>query len=225
MKEALATALLCATLIFGPGAAHAMDAHRSASSSLEVDLPPGADYPLEVAGAYAFATAPTQKNGAAFMALQNTGKVDAVLTGASSPVAEKVELHTMSMENGVMQMRPVDQFVIPAGGTLVMAPQSHHIMLIGLKSPLKTGDSFSIQLNFSNYPPMDTTFKVSAPGEAMPMDGHGMHDMHEMPDHHMMTHDHMMMKGEEGCGMMKGMRCPVPEEEKAQDGSDAPAQE
>ncbi len=72
---------------------------------------------------------------------------------------------------------------------------------------------------------MDTTFKVSAPGEAMPMDGHKM-EGHEMPDHHMMMHDHMMMKGEEGCGMMKGMRCPVPEEEKAQDGSEsAPAQE
>lgn len=189
----------------------AMTGPDQTGSSLKVDLPPGADYPLEVAGAYSFATAPAQKNGAAFMALQNIGKVDAVLTGASSSVAEKVELHTMSMENGVMQMRPVDQFVIPAGGTLIMAPHSHHIMLIGLKSPLKVGDDFSIQLRFSNYPPMDTTFKVTAPGQAMEMDmGH---------------HRHMMMHDGMGCGMMKGMKCPM-SEEKAQEGeTSAPAQE
>lgn len=226
MKKILAAALFCAALflVTGPafaagdspsagapvGESPAMGRPDASGSSLTVDSPSAADYPLEVAGAYSFATAPAQKNGAAFMALQNTGKVDVILTGASSSVAEKVELHTMSMEDGVMQMRPVDQFVIPAGGTLVMAPQSHHIMLIGLKSPLRVGDSFSIQLRFSNYPPMDTTFKVTAPGQAMET-GMGNH-------HHMMMHDGMK------CGMMKGMKCPM-SEEKAQEGSaSTPAQ-
>ncbi len=193
--------------------------HHHAAKKAKAKAERASGAPFEVAGAYVFATAPTQKTGAAFMALQNTGKADATLIGAWSSVAEKVELHTTTMENGVMRMRPVDQFVIPVGGTLVMAPHSHHIMLIGLKEPLKVGDKLTIRLRFADGKSVDTLFDIVAPGAGaaeepaapMEMDHEGMmqgqgHMMsgHEMPGGPGMQHG---PDGHEGMAHCDGMPC------------------
>lgn len=182
MKPLFVAALVCGLVPFAASSARAQDAslapHAAPPAQQQAPVAPvaptAAESPsFEVAGAYAFATAPTQDVGAAFMALQNSGAVDAVLNGASSPVSEKVELHTHLMEDGVMQMRAVDQFVVPAGGTLVMAPRSHHLMLIGLKAPLAIGQTFPIVLHFANAPSIEAVYRVVAPGQAAPQHGKG----------------------------------------------------
>ena len=106
---------------------------------------------LHVKKAYAFATAPTQKNGAVFMTIENPGIEhlsgrDLAVTGVQTDIADRAELHIMSMDNGVMMMREAGQYSVPAGETLTLEPMGRHIMLFGLKDPLKAGESFPLTL-------------------------------------------------------------------------------
>ena len=70
------------------------------------------------------------------------------LVAASSPVAQKAELHTMSMSGMVMKMRPIAGIDIPAGQAVTLQPGGMHIMLVGLAKPLKTGQTFPLTLTF-----------------------------------------------------------------------------
>ncbi|MDW8311479.1 MAG: copper chaperone PCu(A)C, partial [Burkholderiales bacterium] len=98
---------------------------------------------------WARATAsPAIKNSAAFLVVENKGATPDRLLGVSGDVAQKLELHTMVREAGVMRMREVPAFDIPAGGKLELKPGGLHIMLIGLKQPLKEGERFPLTLKF-----------------------------------------------------------------------------
>ena len=125
--RALRIALLVAGLVFGPGAVSAQTGQ------------------LEVINAWARATPGKSEVGAAYVTIQSP-TADR-LVSASSPVAKKVEMHTMTMSGAVMQMRPVAAIDIPAGQAVTLAPNGLHLMLDGLKSPLRAGESFPLTLN------------------------------------------------------------------------------
>jgi copper(I)-binding protein len=114
--------------------------------------------------AYAFQTAPAQKNGAAFLTLDNTGAHDLELVEASSPVAETVELHSMAMTDNVMEMRKMEALPVPAAHKTVLAPMGNHIMLIGLHQPLTLGEHFPVTLSFSDGETLDVSVSVVKPG-------------------------------------------------------------
>jgi periplasmic copper chaperone A len=79
--------------------------------------------------------------GAVYMTLDNKSGTPDRLTGGSSDVADKLQIHEMKVENGVMQMREIaGGLPIPAGGSVVFKPGSYHMMLIGLKKPLTAGE-------------------------------------------------------------------------------------
>jgi len=82
----------------------------------------------------------------AFMEL--TGKSNARLVGAASPVAKIVEVHNMTVENGVMKMFPVEGVDLPAGKTVKLAPGGYHVMLMELQKPLNAGDKVPLKLTF-----------------------------------------------------------------------------
>jgi copper(I)-binding protein len=67
---------------------------------------------------------------------------------ASTPVAAVTELHAMRVEGGIMKMQPVDGVELPANRTVRLAPNGHHIMMQGLKQPLKPGDRIPLRLTF-----------------------------------------------------------------------------
>ena len=71
----------------------------------------------------------------------------ATLTGAQSSVAGTVQLHRMSMQQGVMRMQQVAGIRLPAGQVVHLAPGGLHIMLIHLKQPLHSGDSVPLVLD------------------------------------------------------------------------------
>src|SRR5947209_20516151 len=85
---------------------------------------------LEINNAWARATPGKSENGAAYLTIQSP-TADR-LVSASSPVAKKAELHTMSMQGMVMKMRPVSGVDVPAGQPVSLKPGGEHIMLIGL---------------------------------------------------------------------------------------------
>lgn len=92
-------------------------------------------------------------NGAVYMIITNTGPADAV-TSATSDVARVVELHETRSEGGVMVMRPLERFPLPAGGKLELRPGSYHVMLMGLTRHLHAGDTVKVTLSFDKAPPV-----------------------------------------------------------------------
>jgi periplasmic copper chaperone A len=56
---------------------------------------------IEVDQPWSTATPPGASVAAGYMTIENTGTEPDVLTGASTPVAGKVEVHQMTMDNGV----------------------------------------------------------------------------------------------------------------------------
>lgn len=98
---------------------------------------------------YARATVPHQTTGAAYLVIENKGKKDDRLVGLASPIAASVEIHTMSMDGNVMKMREVSEVALKPAAKIAMQPGGgYHLMLIGLRQPLKAGDRFPLTLSF-----------------------------------------------------------------------------
>lgn len=134
---------------------------------------------VKVTASASYETAPGMKVGAATLTLQ--ADHDDRLVGASSPAADRVEIHSMTVDQkGVMQMRKVDGLDLPAGKAVTLEPSSYHLMLIGLKQPLKAGESLPLTLEFSHEKPVDVTVEVkSRKPQASPAHG-GPHDAMKM---------------------------------------------
>lgn len=90
--------------------------------------------------------APPGRMMAGFMELHNTGEDTIVLIDGESPLFGHVEIHTMSMEEGVMRMRRLDELAIEPGEVVELRPGGLHLMLIDPKQPLALGDSIDITL-------------------------------------------------------------------------------
>jgi periplasmic copper chaperone A len=141
----------------------------------------GGDASITVEQPWARATPAGAITGAAYMTLDNKSGTADRLTGASSDVAEKVQIHEMKVENGVMKMREVaGGLPIPAKGSVVLKPGSYHVMLIGLKKPLAPGEKFAMTLTFAKAGNISVTVPVQAMG-ATPATG-GMGNMGGMKD-------------------------------------------
>jgi periplasmic copper chaperone A len=82
----------------------------------------------------------------AFMTLKSSE--DVRLVEAASPVAGKVEIHKMAMENDLMTMRPISALEVPANTVVELRPGGYHVMLIDLKKPLVTGERIPLKLTF-----------------------------------------------------------------------------
>jgi copper(I)-binding protein len=120
---------------------------------------------IQVEGAWARATAPGQDAGMADVTI--TSKQAATLVGVSSPVSKTAELHTMVHENGMMKMREVKSIELPAGKRVNLGEGGYHLMLIGLKAPLKAGESVPLTLNIKVA--NKKTVKVKTKAEVKPM--------------------------------------------------------
>lgn len=100
---------------------------------------------VKVANAWVRAPAPGQKTAGAYVEL--TSGRDAALVAAGSPAAARVEMHSSSVEGGVMRMRALSRVDLPAGQTVRLAPGGNHLMLVDLKRPLKPGDIVALTLS------------------------------------------------------------------------------
>ncbi len=99
--------------------------------------------------AHARATVPGQTTGAAYVDIENRGKTEDKLLKISSPVAQSAEVHSMTMDGSIMRMREVPQIDLkPAAKVSMAANEGLHIMLIGLKAPLRPGQKIPLALRF-----------------------------------------------------------------------------
>ena len=146
-------------------------------ASLTLSLPAQAES-VRVEGAWARSTVTGQQSGGAFMVLSS--ERNAMLIGAETPAARQVEIHEMKAEGGVMKMRPVPKVALPAGKTVELKPGGYHLMLIGLKKPLRAGDKLPITLKLKSEDQTTSRIEVSAEVRAAsaPADHHAGHPMH-----------------------------------------------
>ncbi|HWB49590.1 MAG TPA: copper chaperone PCu(A)C [Stellaceae bacterium] len=140
---------------------------------------------VQVSDAWARATPGGAQAAAAYVTLESAAGDK--LVGVSTPAAQKAEIHSMTMENGVMKMRPVEGVDLPPGQKVTLKPGGYHIMLTGLAKPLAEGQSFPLTFDFAKAGARQVTVSVQkvgamGPGGAMGGDTN-MHGM-TMPMHH-----------------------------------------
>ena len=138
-------------------------------------LPGLAQSVISVEDAYARASSPIAKSGAAFMVINNSGDEADRLIGVRTDIARKAELHThIDDGNGNMSMRKVEGgFVVPANGTHVLKRGGDHVMMMGLTGPLNHGDILRMTLVFEQAGAIDLEVPVDL--ERKPV--HGMKSM------------------------------------------------
>jgi copper(I)-binding protein len=105
---------------------------------------------LTIGHPWAHATRGGMTNGVVYVTFVNDGTEPDQLTGASSPLAAGAGLHSTTQDGEIARMRSVDSIALPAGKTTELKPGGLHIMLTGLKKPLKPGDNFPMTLTLAN---------------------------------------------------------------------------
>jgi len=113
---------------------------------------------IELQNAWARPTA-GQAPAAVYVTIENKSASDDRLTGAFSDRAAMAMVHQNELVDGVSRMRMAGEINIPAGERIEMAPGGTHVMLEGLRAPLKTGDRFDLVLRFKESG--DKTVKVA----------------------------------------------------------------
>lgn len=109
-----------------------------------------------------------QSAGGGFLTLDNSKGGADRLIAASSPAAERVELHSMAMEGDVMRMREIDAIDLPAGQTVALQPGGLHFMLMGLKKPLALGSRVPLTLRFEKAGEVRIEVSIENPPVAAP---------------------------------------------------------
>ena len=124
---------------------------------------------ISVAQAWSRATPKGAKVAGGYLAIENKGAAPDRLLSATSTVADKVEIHRVSMQDGIMTMRPVeDGLVIPPDQTITLAPGGDHVMFVGLIAPFEEGQRVPVALRFERAGRIDVDFEVGPVGAKGP---------------------------------------------------------
>ena len=122
--------------------------------------------PVLVSGAWSRATAPHQDTGVVYLSI--AAPAGDTLTGASSPDAAAAMLHQTTRQGAMTGMADMGSLAIPPGGTVRFAPGGDHVMLMGLKHPLKAGGRVRLDLTFTRAGVVHVTAPVQPLGAAGP---------------------------------------------------------
>jgi len=138
---------------------------------------------LVVSHAWTRATPGGARVAGGYLTIENKGSSTDKLIDGSTPVAGKLEVHEMSVRDGVMKMQPVaGGLVIEPGKTVKLAPGGYHLMLTDIKQPFKEGDKIPVTLQFEKAGKLDISLDVQGIGASTPP-GNGSMMMKGAPDH------------------------------------------
>jgi len=134
---------------------------------------------IQVENPWAPATPSGAKTGAVYMTIDNKLSIADRLTGLSSEVAKKLQIHETKTDKGITKMREISGGLpVPVGGSVVLKPGGYHVMLIDLNKPLKAGETFPLTLVFEKAGNISITVPVQSMGatgathDGMPGMGH-----------------------------------------------------
>src|SRR3954465_4047815 len=125
---------------------------------------------LVITQAWSRATPGGAKVGGGYLTIENKGSAPDRLIGGSADVADKVQVHEMATNNGVMTMRPLDKgLTIEPGKTVKLAPGGYHLMMFDLKGPLKQGEQVPVVLEFEKAGKVKVSLDVQGVGAQAPV--------------------------------------------------------
>lgn len=116
---------------------------------------------VRIREARALATVPGQSVAAAYMTIESA--LPARIVSASSDSAASVQIHEMSMRDGIMRMRRVKGLDLPAGREVRLAPGGIHLMLAGLKKGLRAGETVDLSLTVAETGGAARVLRLSVP--------------------------------------------------------------
>jgi hypothetical protein len=105
---------------------------------------------ITVEDAWTRPTAGFVKTAAVYFTIVNSGSAADRLIAAGSPAADRAETHINVHEGDIIRMRRVISVDVPANSKTVFQPNGFHVMLTGLKEPLKAGNTVSLSLQFAD---------------------------------------------------------------------------
>lgn len=150
-EEVLAAAVFALCLL--ALSAEGLLAHEFKAGDLLIDHP------------WARATTVGADTGAGYFVVRNAGAAPDRLVSATATFAARVEIHELSMKDGIMAMRPLKEgAAVPASGTLLLEPSGVHLMFIGLKQPLKQGALMDGTLTFEKAGKVAVQYQIEAIG-------------------------------------------------------------
>jgi copper(I)-binding protein len=135
-------------------------------------LSAGAAQPAKTAGiaieqAWTRATPPNAPVAGGFLTIRNDGDRADRLVSVTSPDAASVEIHRMTMDDGVMRMRKLaDGLPIDAKSIMTLKPGGYHLMFIGPKRPIVAGGTVTATLRFEKAGTREVRFDVRALGSS-----------------------------------------------------------
>ncbi|MDK9736142.1 copper chaperone PCu(A)C [Vibrio sp. D404a] len=134
MKKQLNTLILFIATLFTAQ----VFAHEYTADSIQIDHPWSREAP------------PNATVIAGFFQLKNLAEKDDFLISASTPIADRVEIHTHEMEDGMMKMIKVDNVRLATQETVMFKPGGYHLMIFNPNKPYKKGERFPMTLQFKN---------------------------------------------------------------------------
>ncbi|MCJ2013112.1 copper chaperone PCu(A)C [Methylobacterium sp. J-076] len=139
---------------------------------------------LKIGHPWSRATPNGAKVAGGYLSVTNTGTEPDTLTGGTFDEAGSVEIHSMTMEGGVMKMAPVENgLVVKPGETVALKPGGFHLMFLGLKDPLKKGATVKGTLTFAKAGAVPVAFTVESLAAKAPGDG-ALETEHGASHHH-----------------------------------------
>lgn len=124
---------------------------------------------LKISDAWVREAPPTSAVNAAYMQIANPGAKEQIITGASSPQFDTVEIHRTEIVDGMARMLPQERLVVPAGGSVTLEPNGLHLMLIQARQPLHASDHVEINLQLDGGTALKVDVEVRpAMSEGMP---------------------------------------------------------
>lgn len=135
---------------------------------------------ISVQDAWARATPPGIRVGGGYVTVVNTSKQADRLVGASSPLAEKTEIHVSETVGGMARMRWLeDGLEIPAGKEVILAPGGVHLMFMGLKQAIVKDEVVPVTLQFEQAGKIEVNLRAARIGSLKaPAAAHGTDHAH-----------------------------------------------
>ena len=124
---------------------------------------------IHIAQPWARATPKGATSGAGYMTITNNGTAPDRVSCVASDASAQCQIHSMTMDGGVMKMRPVEGGLeIKPGETVTLKPASFHVMFLDLKQPLEEGKTVKATLKFDNAGTIDVAYPIAAIGAPAP---------------------------------------------------------
>jgi copper(I)-binding protein len=166
------TTLVPKPLLCGGAGALAVTVALAGAAALSVPAAAAGGYDLgsiHISQPWSRATPKGAAAGAGYMTLTNKGATPDRVSCVSDDASAQCQIHTMTMEGGVMKMRPVEGGLeIKPGESVALKPGGNHMMFLALKHPLEQGQTVKVTLKFDHAGTIDIDYPVVAIGAPAP---------------------------------------------------------